>query len=120
MEDIWMDVARKALDLTLAKKHSAFMGLVFLDPLSQAIYDRALELQAEVQELDQLFELQHTRTVEADKLWREAHPGNDFVIPDLGRLVEWLLEERAVVKESLTAAYARGWDDMLNHRRYDP
>lgn len=47
----------------------------------------------ELEELRALIELQHTRTMEADELWRRAHPGNEDVIPDLGELVGWLLRE---------------------------
>lgn len=47
-----------------------------------------------VEPLEALFDLQFTRTVEADALWREAHPGNDLVVPDLGTLIGWLLSER--------------------------
>jgi hypothetical protein len=98
VNDAWVE-ARKALDEALAEKHQAFAGIVRLDPIAKAIYDRAVELQAEILELDRLFEIQHRRTVEADQLWREAHPGNDHVIPDLGRLVEWLLAERKPTDE---------------------
>ena len=57
-------------------------------------HDGYREGKAKVDELEALFELQHTRTVEATALWRKAHPGNDMVLPDLGKLVGWLLEER--------------------------
>ena len=43
-------------------------------------------------ELQRLFDLQHTRSVEADEMWREAHPGNDLTMPDLGDLLTWLME----------------------------
>lgn len=47
----------------------------------------------EVNELRRLFEMQHRRTDEAVKLWRDAHPDRD-VFPDLGELLSWLLAER--------------------------
>jgi hypothetical protein len=47
-------------------------------------------LEAEVAEHDALMELQHSRTVGADKLWRAAHPERGDVMPDLGELIEWL------------------------------
>ena len=37
----------------------------------------------------------------AVKLWRAAHPGNELVIPDRGRLVGWLLEQNAALREEL-------------------
>jgi len=44
------------------------------------------------QELQSIFDLGHTRTVEADKAWQKEHsrPG---VMPDLGVLVEWLMKK---------------------------
>lgn len=47
----------------------------------------------ELEELRALIDLQHTRTLEADELWRRAHPGNELVLPDLGELVGWLMRE---------------------------
>ncbi len=56
--------------------------------------DGARAVAAERDELQRLIDLQHTRTEEADDLWREAHPGNENAIPDLGALVGWLMAER--------------------------
>lgn len=44
-------------------------------------------------ELRALFNLQFTRMHQATMLWRQYHPGNDLVQPDLGALLDWLLEE---------------------------
>lgn len=44
----------------------------------------------ELPELKQLFDLQHTRMVEADKVWQEAH-NSPNTLPDLGTLIEWLM-----------------------------
>ena len=49
------------------------------------------ELQGQVGELESLFDLQQTRMGEATALWREHHPGNELVLPDLGNLLSWLL-----------------------------
>lgn len=49
-------------------------------------------LREENAQLNQLFAFQHERAMEATKLWREAHPGNDLVMPDLGRLLDWLID----------------------------
>ena len=37
----------------------------------------------------------------AVKLWRAAHPGNELVIPDRGKLVGWLLEHNAALRAEL-------------------
>ena len=44
-------------------------------------------------ELQSLFDLQWTRSQEADEMWRKAHPENKHTIPDLGELLEWLMAE---------------------------
>jgi hypothetical protein len=45
-------------------------------------------------ELQRLFDLQQTRMKKATKAWRKANPGNDLVSPDLGKLLDWLLEKK--------------------------
>ncbi len=54
--------------------------------------ERAERAEAENAELEQVFELQHSRSIEAVKLWRAAHPGNDLVLPDLWTLWTWVLD----------------------------
>lgn len=53
--------------------------------------ERRREAEREASELNKLFDLQHSRSMEAIVLWRKAHPGNDLVQPDLGELLTWLL-----------------------------
>ena len=48
------------------------------------------ELEHDNAELRALFDLQHKRTLEADKLWQKAHNKPD-TFPDLGKLIDWLL-----------------------------
>lgn len=40
-----------------------------------------------------LIRKQHERTVEADKVWRQAHPDKNMMAPDLGDLIAWLMQE---------------------------
>ena len=52
-------------------------------------------LQKERDEYQALFDIQHTRSVEAEARWCKAHgyePGS--IKPDLGKLLEWLMSER--------------------------
>lgn len=69
----------------------------------------ALEtLAGENAELNALFDLQHTRMAEATQLWRRE-TGRENVSPDLGRLLEWLMEryaEEVIVSESRLAKLA--------------
>lgn len=51
-------------------------------------------------ELQSVFDLGHTRTVEADKLWQDAH-GKPEVWPDLGDLVGWLIKRHDDVQAEL-------------------
>ena len=57
----------------------------------------AEQLETELKELQSLFELQHKRTIEADRLWQIAH-NQPHVWPDLGKLVEWLMEKAFQVR----------------------
>jgi len=49
------------------------------------------------EELQSIFDAQHKRTAQADKLWQKAHNKPD-VLPDLGELIRWLLEETRTKK----------------------
>jgi hypothetical protein len=53
--------------------------------------DEITELRMELAEHDARFELCHKRTLEADKLWQQAH-NQPNVWPDLGELIEWLMK----------------------------
>jgi hypothetical protein len=55
------------------------------------LYSRLVRVTLENQELEMLFDLQHSRVTEATKLWQAAHDKPD-VLPDLGTLVEWLIQ----------------------------
>jgi len=48
------------------------------------------ELKEDVAEKQSLFDLQHTRTLEASAMWQEETGKDCF--PDLGELVRWLME----------------------------
>lgn len=61
----------------------------------KAIADAAQERD----ELQHLFDLQHTRTARADALWQHE-TGNEGVLPDLGTLIEWLLTKIKVLEEA--------------------
>lgn len=52
---------------------------------------KALEERNE--KLERLFDKQWTRTRMAHRHWRQAHPGNELVNPDLGELVQWLMDK---------------------------
>lgn len=53
------------------------------------------KLKEENKHLQDIFDLQYTRTLEAGKIWREE-TGNPGVHPDLGVLIGWLLERKNV------------------------
>tara|TARA_Y100000310_G_scaffold196334_1_gene196398 strand:+ start:2639 stop:2968 length:330 start_codon:yes stop_codon:yes gene_type:complete len=52
--------------------------------------ERIAELEKKNSELESLFDRQFKRSTEANKLWQQAH--NSEASPDLGELLEWLVE----------------------------
>jgi len=90
------------------------------------------QARAMLDEHERLFELQHRRSRHAEILWREAH-GEPNVMPDLGALLEWLIDRgdrwqsivsaaRAMVKfhvDSSQRAHAELHALRLAFERYD-
>lgn len=74
----------------------------------------AIQLEQEIKEMQELFDLQHTRSREADKLWQEA-TGKHDTLPDLGRLLEWLInrgeEARKLLMRVMDIATGNGWEE---------
>jgi len=56
-----------------------------------SLIEETLRLKAEIDEYEQLFDLLTRRMERATALWRKAHPSESDTIPDLGRLVDWLI-----------------------------
>jgi hypothetical protein len=54
---------------------------------------RRVKAEAEMRDMQALFDIQHTRMKEAVDVWRNENPGNELVLPDLGKLLEWMLGE---------------------------
>jgi len=59
------------------------------------------ELKEDIAEKQSLFDLQHTRTLEASAAW-QAETGKDC-FPDLGKLVGWLMEKAGRNKQLVDA-----------------
>lgn len=56
-----------------------------------------IETKADKDELQALFDLQHKRTVTAEKLWQAEHKTD--ALPDLGELLNWLMKKVNLIKE---------------------
>ncbi len=64
-------------------------------------------LTAEVAEYESMFDAQWNADMAGVQMWREAHPGNDMVLPDRKRFTAWILAEivvQRVENEKLRAA----------------
>lgn len=59
-------------------------------------------------DLERLFDKQWTRTRIAHEHWRQAHPGNELVNPDLGELVQWLMGRAGLSETKRTSRFAWG------------
>ena len=66
------------------------------DPPKRSVKGRRLlylATEVECYELKQTLELIHKSDMQAIKMWQKAHPGNDLVWPDRGKMIFWLLEQ---------------------------
>lgn len=87
------DVTEKASEWYLKwKAKIAAKGIVFADlPLASFMAGYIAGF-GDSGELVQLFELQQRRMSEATLLWRRENPGKENISPDLGDLLQWLME----------------------------
>lgn len=72
-------------------------------------------------EYETLFNLQRRRMAKATKLWQKAHPGSEYVLPDLGLLLDWLLsqietlEERVNICDNYSRDIAEKYLKLVNY-----
>jgi hypothetical protein len=71
---------------------------------------------AEAAKLQSLIDLQQTRMDAANTLWQDAHPEKEHLCPDLGDLLAWLIEERAVLKTFRQLDRAALWEATIPER----
>ncbi len=83
----YTDYAHLLEDFEELKDTNSEMHLNF-----KAYRDQINELTQKNNRLTALFEMQHKRSVTANKLWQQA-TGNTCY-PDLGELLKWFMEER--------------------------
>jgi hypothetical protein len=60
-------------------------------PIIDELEDEITSLRIKIAEYEELMNLQHERTAEADRLWQKEN-GKENVLPDLGTLIEWLMK----------------------------
>ncbi len=92
----WLDLVPRPVQIPPAPEflescrryHAQISDAVGVIPNARTI----AQLEADCAELQQLFDLQYTRMGEATKFWREA-TGRHDVMPDLGDLLAWLVDE---------------------------
>jgi hypothetical protein len=75
----------------LRDTRNAEPGASLANSLNACNVEWAFSLKNRVAELEQLIEMQHRRTVEADKRYQAANKVD--YLPDLGDLVRWLMEQ---------------------------
>jgi hypothetical protein len=71
--------------------------------------EQVRKLTEENNENEQFFELQHTRMKEADSLWQKAH-NEPHVLPDLSKLIDWLLRRAENAEREADAMAEALWD----------
>jgi hypothetical protein len=82
MSDI-SNVLRKVIELDIS------LGL---DGTQEAL-DEITRLTAEVAEYEATFDAAWEADMRGVQMWREAHPGNDMVLPDRANFTAWMLAE---------------------------
>lgn len=66
-------------------------------------------LKADIAEWETSFNLYTSAVARGDKLWQDNHPyGHPHVLPDTGKLVEWLLELVAKAEEAVKHGPGKG------------
>lgn len=60
----------------------------------------------EIAEMEGTLKLIRESDARAIKMWQEAHPGNDHVWPDRGKMIFWLLDTME--------SYVKGFKDLRN------
>jgi hypothetical protein len=86
------------------------------DGYVQLLTDQNTRLTAEVAEYEATFDAAWEADMAGVQMWREAHPGNDLVLPDRKRFTAWILAEIVVQRagnEQLRAAL-----EGIRARRY--
>lgn len=66
--------------------------------------ERIMTDKEQIESLEATFDLRWKADIRAIKMWREANPGNDLVMPDHADLVCWLLDELSKLREKLRVA----------------
>jgi hypothetical protein len=73
------------------------------DKLALEAADTITRLTAEVAEYEATFDAAWEADMRGVQMWREAHPGNDMVLPDRANFTSWILAEIMRLR-SLTVA----------------
>jgi hypothetical protein len=90
-EEMLAEIKRLAAEVEWHKKNSA----KWQD--TQAAHLREVtRLTAEVAEYEAMFDAQWNADMRGVQMWREAHPGNDMVLPDRANFTSWILAEIVV------------------------
>ena len=84
------DAHKPELAIEALRKPDASLARV-PNVVRQSLAEVIEQLQAEAAELEGIFDLQWEADMRAVKRWREAHPGNELVMPDRCDMVVWLL-----------------------------
>lgn len=77
------------------------------------LYSRLVEARMKNAEHDFTFDLRWKADMRAVKMWREAHPGNELVIPDHADMVTWMLEQQSAI-DAETKGLRRILDEIVN------
>ena len=84
-------IALEKLDIPQSLK--LWVGDVASQAWTEGAITAVQEYGDEMRAADADFDLLWGRQLRAINAWRAAHPGNDLVLPDMGIMFDWLLDE---------------------------
>jgi hypothetical protein len=69
-----------------------FLAAEITEAVLRGLADGLAEALDDNETLETLFDKQWSRSVRATRAWQDAHPGQSHTYPDLGELLDWLLD----------------------------
>lgn len=88
--------------LPMAASVKDWIGQVAVQAWTEGAVTAVQEYGDEMRAADAEFDRFWARDMVVVNAWRAAHPGNDLVLPDMGVVLDWLLQHAGILPAPLT------------------